>query len=154
MNDIEVNMEANSSGNNVSDIITHVKSLASGQKKSTGNRQVRIGVIAMKNITAKIQRLTSGGGASDITVKIPEINLQDVSGEGVTVGDVIAQVFPAIVAGVLEKGKDEVPAELARQLRADVAGGRTRRAPVPAANSRSHHDSGGALVAGAALTAW
>ncbi len=39
-------------------------------------------------------------------------------------------------------------------LRAGVAGGSTRRAPVPAANSRSHHASGGALAVRVALTAW
>ena len=41
-----------------------------------------------------------------------------------------------------------------RGLRAGVAGGSARRAPVPAANSRSHHASGGALAVGVALTAW
>jgi len=45
---------------------------------------------------------------------------------------------------------DNVPTD----LRAGVAGGSTRWAPVPVANSRSHHGSGGALAVGAALTAW
>ena len=57
-------------------------------------------------------------------MNVPVIELKDVgsgSPNGVLVGDFFAQLFPAVVAGVMEKGKGVIPAGLLGELAGSVA---------------------------------
>ncbi len=117
VSDIVVNIDRKAGGSNIQDVVNHITALGSGEKKE-GGRRVRIGTIEMKNITANVQLLATAGDSSVITVRIPEIVLNDVSDKGVSVADVMARVFPAVIAAVLDKGKGIIPADLA----ADIGG--------------------------------
>lgn len=124
MDDLELSIEPRAGGNNVSDVIQHIESLGS-KGKTEGGRRVKIGTILLKNVTAKVQLLAGGGDASTITVNIPELELKNVTEgnqNGILVSDVMARVFPAIVAGILEKGKGIIPVDLAGQMGKDIAG--------------------------------
>jgi hypothetical protein len=119
---IEVNVERRPGGNNISDVIENVKRLSSGEKKE--GRKLKIDSIVIRNVTAHVQVLAVGGDASVITVQVPLIELKNVGSEssgGVIVSDLVAQLFPAIVAGILEKGKGAIPVDLARDLTNSVA---------------------------------
>ncbi len=117
---LEVNIEQKTGGNNVSDVLNHVQSLGSGEKKE-GGRHVKIDTVRLTNVVAHVQ-LTSGG--TPVTVNIPQLELKNVTegdSKGVLVSEIMARIFPAIIAGVLESGKGLIPTDLAGQLGADVS---------------------------------
>lgn len=119
---LDVNIERNAGGNNVSEVLNHVQSLGSGEKTTTeGGRRVKIDTVRLTNVVAHVQLLSGG---SPVTVKIPELELKNVTegdSKGVLVSEVMARIFPAIIAGVLESGKGLIPTDLAGQLGADVS---------------------------------
>ncbi len=116
---LELNIEPKGGTNNVSEVVDHIKSLGSGVKKE-GGRRVKIDTIVLTNLTANVH----GTPVGTVAVKVPRIELKDVtedSAQGVLVGEVMARLFPAVIAGVLDKGKGIIPADLAGQLTTDVA---------------------------------
>jgi hypothetical protein len=115
---LNLNIERKEGKNNVSEISDHIKSLWSGQKKQ-GGRGVKIDKILLTNLTAVVQ------GVSDkpVTVKVARLELKDVtsdSAQGVVVSELMARLFPAIMASVLENGKGLIPADFANQMTMDV----------------------------------
>ena len=116
---LEVNIERKAGTNNVSEVVDHIKSLGSGEKKE-GGRRVKIDTIVLTNVTANVRGVPPG----PLTVKIPRLELKNVTEgdtQGILVGEVVARLFPAIVVGVLDKGKGIIPSDLAGQLASDVA---------------------------------
>ena len=116
---IEVNIEIKGGTNNVSEVADHIKSLGSGEKKE-GGRRVKIDTIVLTNVTANVL----GVPGSPLTVKIPRLELKNVTEgdtQGILAGELVARLFPAVIAGVLEKGKGIIPSDLAGQLASDVA---------------------------------
>jgi hypothetical protein len=122
---LNLNIEQTLQKNNVSAILNSLKKFESAEKpkkKDEGaGKKVKVDVITIRNVQASF-RLPVG---SPLTVKVPEIQLKDVTGdnaEGVVVGELIARVLPAVLAAVLEKSKGVVPDGLLNTLNGDLGG--------------------------------
>jgi hypothetical protein len=115
---LNVNIERKGGKNNVSEVADHIKSLGSGEKKGSG-RRVRIDRVLLTNLTAVVY----GVPPRPVTVKVPRLELKDVtadSAKGILVSELMARLFPAVMAGVLDKGKGLIPTDLANELTTDV----------------------------------
>jgi hypothetical protein len=115
---LNLNIERKEGKNNVSEIADHIKSLGSGAKKQ-GGRALKIDRILLTNLTAVVTGVPGGPR----TVKVPRLELKDVTGDsanGILVSELMARLFPVIMAGVLDKGKGLIPGDLANQMTTDV----------------------------------
>ena len=108
---------------NISVIMDNLKKLGDekpkDQKPSEG-KNYRVDLITIRNVVAHVKVLVG----PELTIKIPEIQLKNVTGDnaaGVALPVLVARILPAIVAAVLESGKGVLPPELALALRGDVS---------------------------------
>ena len=108
---------------NISVIMDNLKKLGDekpkDQKPSEG-KNYRVDLITIRNVVAHVKVLVG----PELTIKIPEIQLKNVTGDnaaGVALPVLVARILPAIVAAVLESGKGVLPPELAMALRGDVS---------------------------------
>jgi len=108
---------------NISVIMDNLKKLGDekpkDQKPSEG-KNYRVDLITIRNVVAHVKVLAG----PELTIKIPEIQLKNVTGDnaaGVALPVLVARILPAIVAAVLESGKGVLPPELAMALRGDVS---------------------------------
>ena len=108
---------------NISVIMDNLKKLGDekpkDQKPSEG-KNYRVDLITIRNVVAQVKVLVG----PELTIKIPEIQLKNVTGDnaaGVALPVLVARILPAIVAAVLESGKGVLPPELAAALRGDVS---------------------------------
>ena len=108
---------------NISVIMDNLKKLGDekpkDQKPSEG-KNYRVDLITIRNVVAHVKVLAG----PELTIKIPEIQLKNVTGDnaaGVALPVLVARILPAILAAVLEQGKGVLPPELAAALRGDVS---------------------------------
>ena len=108
---------------NISVIMDNLKKLGDekpkDQKPSEG-KNYRVDLITIRNVVAHVKVLVG----PELTIKIPEIQLKNVTGDnaaGVALPVLVARILPAILAAVLEQGKGVLPPELAAALRGDVS---------------------------------
>ncbi len=109
---------------NISVIMDNLKKLGSGEKpkeeKPSEGKNIRVDLITIRNVVAHVKVLAG----RELTIKIPEIQLKNVTGDnaaGVALPVLVARILPAIVTAVLESGKGVLPPELAMALRGDVS---------------------------------
>jgi hypothetical protein len=128
---LDMNIESKGLKTNVSMVLDHVKSLGGGsgeQKPSAqakesegGGKKVRVDRVVIRDVVAHIELPASG--AQPLTVKVPEIALNNVSSDKpVDIATLIGRLMPAIVAGVLEQGKGIIPGDMLASLQTDVSG--------------------------------
>jgi hypothetical protein len=108
---------------NISVIMDNLKKLGDekpkDQKPSEG-KNYRVDLITIRNVVAHVKVLAG----PELTIKIPEIQLKNVTGDnaaGVALPVLVARILPAILAAVLEQGKGVLPPDLAAALRGDVS---------------------------------
>jgi len=108
---------------NISVIMDNLKKLGDekpkDQKPSEG-KNYRVDLITIRNVVAHVKVLVG----PELTIKIPEIQLKNVTGDnaaGVALPVLVARILPAILAAVLEQGKGVLPPDLAAALRGDVS---------------------------------
>jgi len=125
---LEVNIEQKVGTSNVSEVLANVERLASGEEKTEEEveeqgAKVKVDRIVIKNIKANVQLLPIAGKATVLTVKVPELELNDVSTgeEGTTVSELIRQLVPAILAAIIEEGRGTIPGDLLGGLEESVA---------------------------------
>ena len=109
---------------NISVIMDNLKKLGSGEKpkeeKPSEGKNIRVDLITIRNVVAHVKVLVG----PELTIKIPEIQLKNVTGDnaaGVALPVLVARILPAILAAVLEQGKGVLPPDLAAALRGDVS---------------------------------
>jgi len=108
---------------NISVIMDNLKKLGDEkpkEEKPSEGKNIRVDLITIRNVVAHVKVLVG----PELTIKIPEIQLKNVTGDnaaGVALPVLVARILPAIVAAVLESGKGVLPPELAMALRGDVS---------------------------------
>lgn len=124
---LDLNIEQKLGGNNVSEVIENVSKLVGEEdpeSKEEGKRLL-IDSIVIRNIVAHVQLLPIAGKAGTLTIEVPVIELKDVSsegGKGVLVSELVQQLFPAVLAAVVDKGRGVLPTDLAKDLGKDIEG--------------------------------
>lgn len=117
---LDINIEQTLAGSNVSKILDNLKRFEKKEKdkkekpKKPG-KKIRVDHILIKNVVAHFVLL----GGKSVTVKIPRIELKDVSsgnGEGMTPAELIGRIFPAVLASIVAKAEGLVSAELLKDI--------------------------------------
>lgn len=130
---LDVNIEQKDGKSNVNVLMDHVKQLGGekkpeAEKKSEGGKNVKVDRVVIRNVTANLH-FALLGSQKKVTVKIPSLELKGVSSDnpkGISIGDLFAQLTPAILASVVENAKNlgagVVPADLLNGLNGDISG--------------------------------
>ncbi|MCE5325755.1 MAG: hypothetical protein LLG01_05020 [Planctomycetaceae bacterium] len=129
---LDVNIELAGGKNNVSVILDHVKQLGGKDAKAGGpsskepaadkgpGKKIRVDTLVIRNVVANFHL----GSGKPVCVKVPAIELKNLSSDGpdgATIGTLVARIFPAVIAAVVEKGRGDIPGDLSRLLNADLA---------------------------------
>jgi len=124
---LDMNVEQTLAGSNFKKILDNVKRLggneAKPQPKSEG-KKVQVNRIVIKNVVAHFYLAGEAAGGEGVTVKVPQIELTDVStaDHKATVAQLAERLVPAILQAVLTKGQGVIPAGLAGDLRGQLSG--------------------------------
>lgn len=123
LNGLDMYIDQQMPRSNISVIMDNLKKLGDekpkDQKPSEG-KNYRVDLITIRNVVAHVKVLAG----PELTIKIPEIQLKNVTGDnaaGVALPVLVARILPAILAAVLEQGKGVLPPDLAAALRGDVS---------------------------------
>lgn len=124
---LDINLESTDTGNNISTILNNIKKLggssAEKPKAEDSGRKIRVGKLVIKNVVGHVH-LALAGVTKDLTIKLPAVELDDVtkdSPDGVTVGGLVARILPAVLASIVKEGKGILPADLSDLLNRDIA---------------------------------
>ncbi|NIA06673.1 MAG: hypothetical protein GWP14_03395 [Actinobacteria bacterium] len=125
---LKINIEQKLPFSNVTKILENIKQ-SSGDKggktekpKSDG-KKVKADLIVIKNVDAYFHLLPGTGKAGVVKVTVPRLELKNVSSEdkGSVAGQLVSQLFPAILASVIKQGQGLIPADFLNDLDSQVA---------------------------------
>ena len=121
LNELDVYIEENEKTNNVSEILDNVKErMKKDEDKEPSGKKLKIDTIVVRDITAHVKLRHK---AEPIEVKVKEIRLENVSSEdGLPMSELIRQLFPAIIIGVVNEGGSVIGSALSNQLTKDMTG--------------------------------
>ena len=120
---LDVNIEQKLGKSNVGEVMDNVKKRSGSKEK--GGKEFDIDLLVIRNVTAHVQVLPIGGKASTLTIKVPLIEMKNLTPEnrkGIVMSELIAKLFPAIIGGVIDKGKGVLPAGMTADLTRHVEG--------------------------------
>ena len=127
---LKMNIEQQMPFSNVAKIMDNIKKSGGAksdpssddQAKSEG-KKVHADLIVIKNIEANFRLLPFGGNATVVPVKVDRLELHDVSSEGKAnvAGQLVSQLFPAILASAIKNGQGLIPADFLNDLDSQVA---------------------------------
>ena len=115
-------------GSNVGVIMDNLKKMGGPEDEDAEpkeGKRVKIDRFLIKNVTAHVQPLPIGGEASTIEVKVDQIGPLELTSDdakGVLLPELIRRLFPAIIVGIVRKGGDLIPTDLAGNLMGSVEG--------------------------------
>ncbi len=120
---LDINIEQTLAGSNVSKILDNLKRFEKEKKEkpTKPGKKIRVDHILIKNVTAHFVLI----GGKAVTVKIPEIELNDVTSdnaEGVVLPELIGRIFPAILASIVANSEGLVPGELLKDIDSGIDG--------------------------------
>jgi len=127
---LQMHIEQKLPFSNVAKIIENIKgSSTSGDKgdkeeaKSDG-KKVKADLILIKNVDAYFHLLPIAGEAGVVKISVPKLELINVSseGKGNVAGQLVSQLFPALLASVIKQGQGLVPTDFLNDLDSQVAG--------------------------------
>ncbi len=127
---LDIHIESKGLGSNVGEILENVKKLG-GEKKTAapaepapakeGGKKVAVDRVVIRNVVAHVRPPLPG--AQPITVKLPAIEMNDVSSDKpISIAQLVGRLVPAILAGVLEQGEGLIPGDMLASLNTQVAG--------------------------------
>jgi hypothetical protein len=127
---LDVNIESKGMANNIGVVLDHVKKLGgdsgkAGQQASQppsqgSGKKLMVNRVVIRNVAAHVTLPLPG--SKPLTVSVPTIELNNVSSDkGVTVQELISRLMPAILASILEAGKDIIPGDLLAGLNTQLA---------------------------------
>jgi len=122
---LDVNIEQKLMTNNISEVLENLKrfeSEAPAEKKP--GKRVKIDRVLIKDVVANVQ-VAGTGEAGRLSVKVPTIELENVSSDnadGILISELTARLVMAVVAAVVEKGGDIIPADTLKAISSDVSG--------------------------------
>ena len=125
---LQMHIEQKLPFSNVAKIMENIKgSSTSGDKaeksKSEG-KKVKADLIVIKNVVVYFYLLPGASKTGVVEVKVPQLELKNVSseGKGNVAGQLVSQLFPALLASVIKQGQGLVPTDFLNDLDSQVAG--------------------------------
>ena len=116
---VSVNIEQKVGGSNLKDLLAGMESASkpsdSAGASSSGQQRFKVEVLSIRDIKVVAQILPVGGGSTDLSFTIDEIeveNLDEQNASGLLLDDVIGKVIGAILAAVVEQLAIKAPGEL------------------------------------------
>ena len=120
---LEVHIEQKLPFSNVAKIMKNIKSSsAEKDKDKSAGKKVEIELVSIKNVVAHFHLPAVMGKAKIVEVEVPLIELKNVSSDkGSSVaGQLVAQLFPAILSSIIKNGQGLVPTEFLNDLDSQV----------------------------------
>ncbi len=124
---LDVYVEQKPGGSNVQTVLNHLEGLGGGpgepSKTSEEGKKVKVDTILITDVVAHVQLLPGTGQSGTLDIKVPKIELENVTGDnaaGVALPELAARVMPAVVAAILEKGGGALPREFRSALGNDL----------------------------------
>jgi hypothetical protein len=132
LNGLDVHIDQKVDGSNVSVILDNLKRLGGdgegkGEEKEepAEGKKVKVDRIVVTNVVAHFHLLSDLHKGGPLTVKVPRIELNDVTSDdadGVVVSELVARILPAVLAAVLDKAQGVVPSDFLTVLNGDLDG--------------------------------
>lgn len=93
------------------------------EKPKSDGKKVKADLIVIKNVVAYFHLLPGASKAGVVEVKVPQLELKNVSSEdkGSVAGQLVSQLFPAILSSIIKEGQGLVPTEFLNDLDSQVA---------------------------------
>ena len=127
---LEMHIEQKMPFSNVAKILENIKKSGgdkgdSGDKEEkpkSGGKKVKADLIVIKNVVAYFHLLPGMGESGVVEVKVPQLELKNVSSQdkGGVAGQLVSQLFPAILSSVIKQGQGLVPTEFLNDLDSQV----------------------------------
>jgi hypothetical protein len=131
---LDMHIENKVGSSNVSTVLDHVKSRTGGgtteplpdeppAPERPSGKKIKADRIVVRNVTAHFQVLPIGGDATTLDIDVPEIVLEDVTGDtadGVPVEELTRRIVPAILAAVVKRSQGQVPKATLDRLATNV----------------------------------
>jgi len=121
---LDLNIEQKLTASNISKVINNLKRFETTGAKQAAGKKLKADRIHIRNVVAHFHLLSGLIRREPLTVKVPEIELTDVTSDeqtGVLVGELVARLVPAILAAVVDSGQGTVPAPFLVNLDAQIA---------------------------------
>jgi len=124
---LDMNIEQPKLGaTNVTTLLGNIKasggSPPEGKKEASG-KKFKVDRIVVRNVVAHFQFLPVGGKASMLDVKVPEIQMDNVTSDnaaGVAMPELMRRLIPAILMAVVDKAKGIIPDADLNKLSGDI----------------------------------
>ena len=119
LNGLDLYIEQNDTTNNISEVIANIEK-KSKTEEEPGGKKLRIDKIVITDVTAHVKlRLQK----EPVTVHVARIELDNVGGgKGIPTGELVRQLFPAIIVAVINEGQNVLGLGFANELTRDVTG--------------------------------
>lgn len=124
---LDINLESHNGKTNISAVMENIRRLG-GQddkpKTDESAKKVAIGKVVIRNVVANVHLPSLLKNAKPLSIRVPEIELANVASDnpdGIPVAQLMARLLPAVLAAVLERGQDVLPADLLKDMNKDVA---------------------------------
>lgn len=123
---LDLNIEQKLTSSNIGKILDNLKRFNRGKKdikKEGEGKKIKADMIVIKNVVAHFHLPMNLLPSGPVTVKVPEIKLENVSSdnaEGVIISELVARIIPAILVAVIEQSSGVVPADFLKGLDTQV----------------------------------
>jgi uncharacterized protein involved in outer membrane biogenesis len=119
---LDIHLEQKFTGNNISVVLENIRDLSkkTPPEEQRKKRKIQVDRVEIRNVVVHVSLPELGKR----TVEIPAIELAGVTSDnaqGVLISELMARIFTALVAAVLEAGGDDIPATLRTALQIDLA---------------------------------
>jgi len=121
---LDVHIEQRAMDNNVAKIMENLEKFESREDKGPG-KKVQVGRIMIRNVRAHFYLLGALGQNEPITVRIPQIELEDVASDeagGLMVAELVGKLVKAVIESVLTQSEGIVPDSFLKDLDANISG--------------------------------
>jgi len=124
---LDMNIEQPKLGaTNVTTLLDNIKASGGSQpeeKKEASGKKFKVDHISVRNVVAHIQVLPIGGKATLFDVKVPEIQMDNVTSDnaaGVAMPELMRRLIPAILMAVVDNAKGIIPDADLNKLSGDI----------------------------------
>ena len=125
---LDINIEQQLKGSNISKIFSNLKRFAGDKEKvpqtdeddrEGSGKKIKLDRIVIRNVVAHFHLLAELAPSGPLTVRVPEISLENVSSAdspALRVSELVAKLLPAVLKSVIEQGEGTIPSEFLSDL--------------------------------------
>ncbi len=124
---IGLDLERNEKGTNYGLILENLERFESGEapppeEEEAGGKTFVIDRLVVRDIQAHVDLLPAGGQATELTLSIPEIVMEDLGSDGLTASQICALVVKTLLTAAIRAGAGVLPDDLLKDLRGRLQG--------------------------------